>query len=45
MALLEVLVLFFYGNRLLVNLTQSGVPLTVALMQIECDCVYIPLAA
>jgi len=35
MALLEVFILLSYGNRLLANLTQSDVPLTVALMQVE----------
>jgi len=43
--LLEVLILLSDGDRLLANLTESDVPLTVALMQDKCAFFDVPLAA
>lgn len=45
MVLLEVLILLSDGDRLLANLTESDVPLTVALMQDKCAFFDVPLAA
>ena len=42
--LLEVRILLSDGDSLIANLTQSDVPLTVALMQVKCGCVDVPLA-